>query len=106
MLKAVLQETLPGFKYDLQQLAANSGLTVAQISRFIDPSSPDEPTTSQFSAIIRALPVSIVSVVSEALKDEIGYVDAQLELMESNCDDSQVPMFSGMRRILQRMVAG
>lgn len=106
MLKAVLQETLPGFKYDISQLAANSGLSVEQIQRFTDPSSPDEPTTSEFAAIIRALPVSLVSVVSEALKDELGYVDAQLELMETHCDDSQLPMFSGMRRILRRMVAG
>jgi len=106
MLKAVLQETLPGFNYDLKQLAANSGLGVADITRFIDPNSPDEPTPAQFSAIIKALPVSIVSVVSEALKDELGYVDAQLEMMESSCEDSQVPMFSGMRRILRRLVTG
>ena len=108
MFKALLQDTLPQFNYQTEKLSQKSGVPAEKLNKFLDNSSDVEPTAAEFAAIIKALPATIkdgLKQLTDSAIEELDYVDAQLCMIESSCDDSKQPLYSGMRRVLRRIIA-
>lgn len=109
MFKALLLETICVDSCDLSKLAAAAGIDVAELKMMLDPQHPEcAPDKSQYTKIIKAVPVSIIGQIAalpDFVKDELDYLDCQMELMEHSMNDKHQPMFSGMRRLVQRIVS-
>jgi len=107
MLKGILIETLRPGHCDLAVIANRSGVPLLDLQKILSEDHPAEPTTEQFACIIKSIPAaSIVAGVSAEMQAEIDYIDCQIGLLEQSLDDHYQPMFSGMRRVLRRIVSG
>ena len=106
MFKALLIETLPQFSYKPEALAEGAKVPLAKLQAFLDPTQEAAPTSAEFAAIMKALPVSLFQLLPDAALDELSYLDAQLALVESTSSDASQPMFGGMRRLLGRLING
>jgi hypothetical protein len=107
MLKGILIETLLTGHCDLAVIANRSGILLPDLKNILSSDHPAEPTTEQFASIIKSIPAaSIIAGVSAEMQADIDYLDCQIVLLEQSFDDHYQPMFSGMRRLLRRIVSG
>lgn len=108
MFKQLLQQTIPLMEdLNVQAMLRRAGLTVERYQQIIDSNRDDDVTQAEYLAIINAIPASVgrsIKSLSEAAQ-ELEYLEAQLDTLAETADDNQLPMFSGMARLVRRVAS-
>lgn len=108
MYKQLLNQTLPLYTgLDKDLLQQRSGINPDRFNDILDANVTDDITLAEYSAIAKALPSSIscsIKSLSDAT-EELEYLEVQLVNLSKAADDDQLPLFTGMARLVRRVVA-
>lgn len=96
MFKQMLISTVPHYNVSIADLAAAAGMPLSEVVDAIEGSA--DVSAETYTRIMNALPSCYLSSV----KNEMEYVDGQLQLLEIVSADEHIPIFQGIRRLLKK----
>ena len=106
MFKQLLQQTIPLIEnLDVPAMLSRAGISAERYQQIIDSNRDDDVTQAEYLALLKVIPVSVggsIKSLSEA-SQELEYLEAQLGSLVETADDSHLPLFAGMARLVRRV---